>query len=705
MKNLLNILLILGCVVLLPAIGSARIIHVPGDSATIQSGYDGADDYDTVLVAPGLYTENLSILNKAVTILGSGGAKKTTLKTALPGAAILEFFHGTGWGEDPRITGFTFECDGTSNRAVYIGWGTNPLIDHNIFRGANTGVVINSVTDGAKISYNLFYDNHGDGCIGIYSGNAYIINNTFDNNSGAIFVNGVATFKNNIVSNSSVFGIAKGNGDFAVLDYNDVFNNNLDYDGITPGPNDISLDPVYNDPVNQDYRLQDNSPCIDAGDLDIAFNDPDGTRNDMGAYPTCHGDSADSDSDGIIDLCDNCPDDYNPNQEDEDNDGIGDTCDFCSNNFINDPDGDSVCAGIDNCPYAYNPLQEDIDDDGRGDVCDNCPTISNFLQLDTDGDGTGDVCDNCPDIFNDSQSDRDGDLVGDTCDNCPDTYNAGQEDEDGDGIGDACDYCLGDPVNDPDGDSVCNIVDNCPGIYNPAQSDFDADSVGDACDNCPDIDNTDQADLDDDSYGDVCDNCPDDYNMDQADFDNDFVGDACDNCPNIYNPGQADEDDDDVGDVCDNCLGDPINDPDQDGLCGNVDNCPYAYNPQQEDFDGDNVGDSCDNCLEDYNPLQEDADGDGLGDICDPVPVCDCKPGNTNGDYGIINIFDVTYLIDYLYRDSAAPIPYEICDGDANADCVVNIFDIITIIWYLYLGGFPLPTCQDWVTSCGPPLR
>ena len=39
----------------------------------------------------------------------------------------------------------------------------------------------------------------------------------------------------------------------------------------------------------------------------------------------------DRDSDGILNLQDNCPDEYNPNQEDLDGDLIGDICDPCNN--------------------------------------------------------------------------------------------------------------------------------------------------------------------------------------------------------------------------------------------------------------------------------------------------------------------------------------------------------------------------------------
>ena len=46
----------------------------------------------------------------------------------------------------------------------------------------------------------------------------------------------------------------------------------------------------------------------------------------------------DSDSDGVCDADDNCPDDYNPNQEDGNNNGIGDACesagDFCPTDIV-----------------------------------------------------------------------------------------------------------------------------------------------------------------------------------------------------------------------------------------------------------------------------------------------------------------------------------------------------------------------------------
>ena len=54
--------------------------------------------------------------------------------------------------------------------------------------------------------------------------------------------------------------------------------------GVTPGPGNISSDPLFDMNVSPYYYLLSNSPCINAGDPDPAFNDKDGTRNDMGIY-------------------------------------------------------------------------------------------------------------------------------------------------------------------------------------------------------------------------------------------------------------------------------------------------------------------------------------------------------------------------------------------------------------------------------------
>jgi hypothetical protein len=61
-----------------------------------------------------------------------------------------------------------------------------------------------------------------------------------------------------------------------------------------------------------------------------------------------------------------------------------------------DSDGDGVSDDDDNCPTQWQRNQDDSDYDGIGDWCDNCPDACNRQQLDADGDGIGDRCDWSP---------------------------------------------------------------------------------------------------------------------------------------------------------------------------------------------------------------------------------------------------------------------------------------------------------------------
>ncbi len=87
---------------------------------------------------------------------------------------------------------------------------------------------------------------------------------------------------------------------------------------------------------------------------------------------------------------------------------------------------------------------------------------------------------------------------------------------------------------------------------------------------------------------------------------------------------------------------------------------------------------------------------------------CDCVPGDVQAD-GSFNLLDILYLISYLYNTPAgpAPVPYNTCSGDPGCDCVVNLLDILYLIGNIY-GTPPGPapcTCEDWMTTCGSPLR
>jgi len=124
-------------------------------------------------------------------------------------------------------------------------------------------------------------------------------------------------------------------------------------------------------------------------------------------------------------------------------------------------------------------------------------------------------------------------------------------------------------------------------------------------------------------------------------------------------------------------------DADNDGTPNGIDNCQLINNPAQEDYDSDGIGDSCDNCLIIYNPDQADLNDDGIGDICQFV----C--GDAVGD-GDVNILDITFVINYLYKSGPPPVPEQAADVDSSGG--VNILDVTNLINYLYKSG-PEPNC------------
>ncbi len=63
--------------------------------------------------------------------------------------------------------------------------------------------------------------------------------------------------------------------------------------------------------------------------------------------------------------------------------------------------------------------------------------------------------------------------------------------------------------------------------------------------------------------------------------------------------------------------------------------------------------------------------------------------GDASGD-GLIDLGDMVYLVNYLYRDGPAPEPPRA--GDANCDGIVDLGDVIYLTNYLFKGG-PPPDC------------
>lgn len=143
----------------------------------------------------------------------------------------------------------------------------------------------------------LIYGNHGTGIIMDFGtvSNCTVFGNI---TSVSEYAGGIALIEEGTVSNCIIWNNYNGSpdkGDVSIMDPVDI---KIQYScyGDAPDENgNIDDDPMFMnaelwDINNWNFRLKDESPCIDAGDPDVKFNDgclPPGKekdRNDMGAY-------------------------------------------------------------------------------------------------------------------------------------------------------------------------------------------------------------------------------------------------------------------------------------------------------------------------------------------------------------------------------------------------------------------------------------
>ncbi len=289
---------------------------------TIQEGLGVASNGDTVQVAAGTYYERITLKN-GVQLLGAGAevtfidstgqndsvvtASNIVSGTLLDGFTIM---HGTGkW-----IGGYTYGGGlNVSNSSLVL---KNCIVTENGASDGAGGLQVSNST--ITIDNCAFSDNSGwwGGAITIDGGVVTIQNSIIDKSSagygGAIFItnnsqttivnslvmrtllrfaqipaigigaSSTATITNNTLVANAGNGIATNtyatggsSGGSATIKNNILWDNNDDLVNLTAtysaiedgdlGEGNISTYPLFIDPANGDYRLQRNSPCIDAG--------------------------------------------------------------------------------------------------------------------------------------------------------------------------------------------------------------------------------------------------------------------------------------------------------------------------------------------------------------------------------------------------------------------------------------------------------
>jgi nitrous oxidase accessory protein NosD len=82
----------------------ATVIEVPAEQPTIQAGIDAAEDGDTLLVAAGIYEEQIDFTNKSIVLLGNSSLDTAIDGSGAPGSVVR--FSG-GEGPETLLAGFT----------------------------------------------------------------------------------------------------------------------------------------------------------------------------------------------------------------------------------------------------------------------------------------------------------------------------------------------------------------------------------------------------------------------------------------------------------------------------------------------------------------------------------------------------------------------------------------------------------------------
>ena len=195
---------------------------------------------------------------------------------------------------------------GNRSRGITCKAGSTPSISGNLVHD-NAYVGILSENAMPNIVDNAVYDN---GTLGVWIGDGsdcQLLNNTIVGNgsSGVYSEYSTVSFINNIIVSNGYFGIHFVGGE-SIVQFNDVWGNAVNqYHGatlptgvgvvITVNANgdpcdeyyNVSIDPMFGLLRELDcaaYCLQEGSPCIDAGNPDPEYLDPDGSIADIGAY-------------------------------------------------------------------------------------------------------------------------------------------------------------------------------------------------------------------------------------------------------------------------------------------------------------------------------------------------------------------------------------------------------------------------------------
>lgn len=127
---------------LIPVFTFSQIINIPADYPSIQQGIDNAEDGTTILVEPGIYTENINFSGKEIIVASqflltqdTSYITNTIIDGNQNGVSVVHFENGES--QSTYLIGFTI-TNGHSNSSgggISCVYGSNPQLENLIIKG------------------------------------------------------------------------------------------------------------------------------------------------------------------------------------------------------------------------------------------------------------------------------------------------------------------------------------------------------------------------------------------------------------------------------------------------------------------------------------------------------------------------------------------------------------------------------------------
>jgi len=332
MKSIFTITLLLAFTGL---VNGQSLIHIPQDAPSLSDAAQMAQDGDTIYLSPGIYTDTVHIYNRHLIFTGEPGGESILSPGANERTFVLldadvEFMHLRFDDFDLQSPPPNFAISASYSNVsiahcefhslfspVSLLWG-DLTIHSSKFSNTRNGKCIRHNGGTFLLYNNLFYDLTNTP-ISINRAHGEFFNNTVvgstPNQYRGLIINSdsVSHLYNNIITGFGI-GIQLIASDSVEFDALRIHHNNIYdmavpywyeynedlslpiYSGeltANPGVGEISVSPTFTADDQNDYTLQDNSPCIDAGLDAFSFSVPSdlagneriiGSDPDIGAY-------------------------------------------------------------------------------------------------------------------------------------------------------------------------------------------------------------------------------------------------------------------------------------------------------------------------------------------------------------------------------------------------------------------------------------